>query len=273
MPSWAPSLMPSPRADWPPDSGLCVAILMVPLDWASAGPAPGSTRAAMARALSRWRNRRVFIRCPPPRGTSGLTGGAIIAGLRGRSTVGAGRGPGARRRHGVELASRLGIGRRDDQRLLQEGHGLDGAAGLALGLGDLEERRGIIVGEIREVWVLGPGAAEIRKRLGEAAGLCIQRSHVGERAREVGIELEGQAQHFLRLHVLALAMEGGGDVVGHGRAFGPEPERPPVGLLRLGMPLLGRQRRPEIVPAPRALAIDGHGPAPQRLGVLPRSEE
>src|SRR5882724_6619349 len=222
MPSWAPSMLPSPRADWPPDSGLCVAILMVPLDWASARRAPGSTRAAMARALSRWRNRRVFIRCPPPRGTSGLTGGAIIAGLRGRSTVRADGGPGARRRHGVELASCFGIGGRDEQRLLQEGHGRDGAAGLTLGLRDLEQRRGVVAGEIREVRVLGPGATEIRERFGEATGLSIQRSHVGERPRKVGVELEGQAQHLLRLDVLALAMEGGGDVVGHGRAFGPK---------------------------------------------------
>src|SRR5713101_7089669 len=128
MPSWAPSLMPSPRADWPPDSGLCVAILMVPLDWASAGPAPGSTRAAMARALSRWRNRRVFIRCPPPRGTSGLTGGAIIAGLRGRSTAwpcefrrdAALYGVGSER---VDLPAGLGIGGVQPERLVQQGKG------------------------------------------------------------------------------------------------------------------------------------------------------
>src|SRR5262249_27202377 len=155
MPSCVPSLMPSPRADCPPESGLCVAILMVPLDCAFAGPAPGSTRAAMARALSRWRNRRVFIPCPPPRGASGLASGAIIAGLSCRSTVRACGGPAARRRHRVELTPRIRVGGRDEQRLLQERHGLDRAPRLALGFRELEQRRRVVAGQIREVRILG----------------------------------------------------------------------------------------------------------------------
>ncbi len=48
--SWAPSLMPSPSAAWPPESGLWVAILIVPFPWAATRePAVGQGQRA-ARA-------------------------------------------------------------------------------------------------------------------------------------------------------------------------------------------------------------------------------
>src|SRR5947209_20538507 len=54
MASWAPSLMPSPSAAWPPLSGLWVAILIVPLlPWAARFDAPGSaTRVNAAKSVS-----------------------------------------------------------------------------------------------------------------------------------------------------------------------------------------------------------------------------
>ena len=51
--SWVPSLMPSPSAAWPPESGDWVAILMVPLPWAWSGEAPGSRATASARLRTR----------------------------------------------------------------------------------------------------------------------------------------------------------------------------------------------------------------------------
>ena len=51
--SCVPSLMPSPSAAWPPESGLWVAILTVPLPWASTGEAAGTKPTASARQRTR----------------------------------------------------------------------------------------------------------------------------------------------------------------------------------------------------------------------------
>ena len=51
--SCVPSLMPSPSAAWPPESGLWVAILIVPLPWASTGEAAGTKPTASARQTTR----------------------------------------------------------------------------------------------------------------------------------------------------------------------------------------------------------------------------
>jgi hypothetical protein len=47
MASWAPFLIPSPRAAWPPESGLWVAILMVPFT-AGVGVAAGAAGVGLA---------------------------------------------------------------------------------------------------------------------------------------------------------------------------------------------------------------------------------
>src|SRR3970282_558505 len=125
MASWAPSLMPSPSAAWPPESGLWEAILMVPLDWASTAAVAGSSSAAIARAVSTWRMRKVLIRCPPQNGSAKFASGAIIAGLGGASTgrARAGRTCTHAARLGqerLEPASRFGIARVDGERLLEE---------------------------------------------------------------------------------------------------------------------------------------------------------
>src|SRR4026207_2188241 len=59
--SWVPSLMPSPSAAGPRDSGLGVAILIVPLLWAGTSPLQGSTSASAASAMRTTRNRAFLI--------------------------------------------------------------------------------------------------------------------------------------------------------------------------------------------------------------------
>ncbi len=53
--------MPSPSTAWPPESGLWVAILMVPLDWASATEVTGSTSAKAAIEVMTRRSRGILI--------------------------------------------------------------------------------------------------------------------------------------------------------------------------------------------------------------------
>src|ERR1700682_861776 len=129
--------MPSPSAAWPPESGLWEAILMVPLDCASTAAVAGNSSAAIARAVSVWRIRKVLIRCPPQNGSAKCASGAIIAGL-GESSTGRARpsrtcaDADRRGRERVVLASRLAIDGVDGERLLEERLGLQRAARPAL---------------------------------------------------------------------------------------------------------------------------------------------
>src|SRR5205823_1264596 len=94
--SWAPSLMPSPSAAWPPLSGLWVAILRVPLLPCAFVAAGSATRASTARRASVRRTGLRIIGAPPSR--SGRRGehradrdvaGAVVARLAGlREIVG-----------------------------------------------------------------------------------------------------------------------------------------------------------------------------------------
>src|SRR6266478_4012355 len=276
--SCAPSLMPSPSAACPPDSGLCEAILMVPLDWASTGCAAGSASAATvtatARALSTWRNRKVLIRCPPQNGSAKCASGAIIAGLPGSSTgrrqpLGIRACADALGQKRLQLTLRLGIGGLDGQRFVKQGHGYQCPARPLLLRRTGGQGQDVVGGQVDESRVLGKGLAIVRQRLRVPALLRVHRAQVRQRGREVGLEPQREMQHVLRFPVLALSVERRRDVACEVRAARTERESPTEGNLRLRVAVLAEEGCAEVVPAAGAVGIDVDRPHPQRLGVLP----
>src|SRR5258708_1656529 len=278
--------MPSPRTACPPESGLCEAILMVPLDWASTGCAVGSASPAIvtttARALSAWRIRKVLIRCPPQNGSAKFASGAIIAGLWGSSTEtrGAGAEGGTRRgrsrararslgHEGLQLAPHLGVGWADGQRFVQERHGDLGPIGPSLFRRAGDQGEGVVGCQVHKARVLGEGLPVVGQGLGVAALLRIDRAQVRERRREIGLESERECEHLLGFPVLALAVERRPDIAGDVRPLWTEREGASKRLFSLLVALLAQQRGAEVVPAARAVRIDVDRPSPQRLGVLP----
>src|SRR3990172_9350708 len=217
MASWAPSLMPSPSAAWPPESGLWEAILMVPLDWASTCAVAGSSRAAIARAVSTWRIRKVLIRCPPQNGSAKCASGAIISGLGGPSTCRA--RPGRTCAHGawlgqerLELATRFGVARVDGQRFLEQDLGHQRAARPALLRRARDQGQREVGSQARESRVLGEGLTVVGQGLGVSALLRVHGAQVGQRPGQVGLEPPGEVEHLLRLFDLVLPVKRSRDI-------------------------------------------------------------